>query len=142
MVKQGILITPVLGEVLTNLAPLRMKHSAMPETLACFASLVRRYALCSCLRTIKANQHGFLYIFSHVPSHIRLTHAVQGRKFSCIGFRELLRSYLYQFQMLSKPDDPPPVMTESGIQCLDHMPAAYLPRMVLTEIPGGNESCQ
>ena len=28
MVKQGILITPVLGEVLTNLAPLRMKHSA------------------------------------------------------------------------------------------------------------------
>ena len=28
MVKQGILITPVLGEVLTSLAPLRMKHSA------------------------------------------------------------------------------------------------------------------
>ena len=28
MVKQGILITPVLGEVLANLAPLRMKHSA------------------------------------------------------------------------------------------------------------------
>ena len=28
MVKQAGLSTPVLGEVLTNLAPLRMKHSA------------------------------------------------------------------------------------------------------------------
>ena len=63
MVKQGILITPVLGEVLTNLAPLRMKHSA----------------------SVPAYHKGkptwrSLYLL-HVPSHIiRLTYAVQGKE--------------------------------------------------------------
>ena len=60
MVKQGILITPVLGEVLTNLAPLRMKHSAS----------VPAYH--------KGKPTWPIHILSHVPSHIvRLTHAVQ-----------------------------------------------------------------
>ena len=70
MVKQGILITPVLGEVLTNLAPLRMKHSAMPETLACFASLVRRYALCSLPAYHKGKPTWLsLYLFACALTH-------------------------------------------------------------------------
>ena len=52
MVKQGILITPVLGEVLTNLAPLRMKHSA--SVPAYHKGKPTWLSLC----------------LSHVPSHI------------------------------------------------------------------------
>ena len=61
MVKQAGLTTPVLGEVLTNLAPLRMKHSAS----------VPAYH--------KGKPTWPIHILSHVPSHIvRLPHAVQG----------------------------------------------------------------
>ena len=61
MVKQGILITPVLGEVLTNLAPLRMKHSAS----------VPAYH--------KGNPTWLsLYLFACASHIVRLTHAVQG----------------------------------------------------------------
>ena len=63
MVKQGILITPVLGEVLTNLAPLRMKHSA----------------------SVPAYHKGkptWLSLLSFAcAAHIRLTYAVQGEKY-------------------------------------------------------------
>ena len=52
MVKQGILITPVLGEVLTNLAPLRMKHSAS----------VPAYH--------KGKPTWLIHTLLHVPSHI------------------------------------------------------------------------
>ncbi len=52
MVKQGILITPVLGEVLTNLAPLRMKHSTS-------------------VPAYHKDKHTWLiHTLSHVPSHI------------------------------------------------------------------------
>ena len=60
MVKQGILITPVLGEVLTNLAPLRMKHSAS----------VPAYH--------KGKPTWLSLYLSHVPHTSSVTYAVQG----------------------------------------------------------------
>ena len=73
MVKQGILITPVLGEVLTNLAPLRMKHSAS----------VPAYH--------KGKPTWLSLYLSHVPSHIvrhlrcaRVIRVRRGRK-RCIA---------------------------------------------------------
>ena len=63
MVKQGILITLVLGEVLANLAPLRMKHSAsVPAyhkgkptwlSLYLFACALTRPSYSRCARVIR-----------------------------------------------------------------------------------------
>ena len=70
MVKQGILITPVLGEVLTNLAPLRMKHSAS----------VPAYH--------KGKPTWLSLYLSHVPSHIVRHFTVQGCVLSLEGLVE------------------------------------------------------
>ena len=68
MVKQGILITPVLGEVLTNLAPLRMKHSA----------------------SVPAYHKGkptwlFLYLFACALTHLTILTLCKGVKGLCRG---------------------------------------------------------
>ena len=119
-------------------------HSRIHILFYVSSLIIRSISVC-CVRVVMRmclRQHDTTQKPGSQPSTCAsvLTYAVQGYKFICIGFRESSHSYPYQSQMLSKPDNPPPAKTESDIQCLDHTPAAYLPPMVLMEIPDENGS--